>query len=141
MIRKRFLRVAEGDDQAALEAGVVVFLQEVLIEGEGVIVVPELRTVKYSMLASFLKEKIGEKNADIFFRDRVIDLGEGKKIHLCSDRTLKNYRYADVYLALHSTKFTVEEIENLHSWKSLIWVTWSKDEHLEWEAKHKPKRI
>lgn len=133
MTKKRFLRLASGDDKTAVAAGLATFLRECQVEGDGVIVVPMLKNVSATMLTGVLGHELANK----LYKNRSLSWG-GATISLCSDATLKNYRNAKVYLALWSTHYLVEEIEKLGSWRSLAWVTWLPNEAKEWAAKFKP---
>ncbi len=129
MVKSRYLRRAYGDDQAATTAGVVKFLQEVVAKGDGVIVVPSIGNVKSTMLVTTL----GEQLASRLIKDRSITV-QGRTISLCSDATLKNFTRSKVYLALWSSKSLVQELEKLHAWESLVWVTWLPEEGDLWAA-------
>lgn len=133
MIRTRFLRRAHGDDQAALAAGLSLFFRECEAKGDGVIVVPMLQYVSSSMLT----EVLGDELAKRFYKERRLSW-QGATISLCSDATLKNYRNANVYLALWSTNHLVDEVEQLGRWRSLVWVTWQPDEANAWAKKFNP---
>ncbi|QQB53221.1 hypothetical protein [Delftia acidovorans] len=134
MNRKRFLRLAYGDDIASTQAGLNKFLAEVKLEGPGVIVVPTLQNFSHTMLATV----IGEDAARAFLKDRTFSY-HGSTISLCSDRTLNNFRSAKVYLALWSSSHLIDEIESLHNWRSLIWVTWLPNEASAWKEAHNPE--
>lgn len=129
MAKSRYLRRAYGDDQEATTAGVVKFVQEVMAKGDGVIVVPNIGNVKSTMLVATLGEQLAKK----LIKDRSITI-QGRTISLCSDATLKNFTRANVYLALWSTKSLIAELEKLHAWDSLVWVTWLPEEGDIWAA-------
>jgi len=133
MTKKRFLRRAHGDDQAAVAAGLALFLRECEVVGDAVIVVPTLKNVSATMLTGVLGHELAKR----LYKDRSLPWG-GATISLCSDATLKNYRNAKVYLALWSTNHLVDEIEQLGSWRSLVWVTWLPDEANAWAEKFNP---
>ncbi|MEE9873349.1 MAG: hypothetical protein PBV86_21570 [Delftia lacustris] len=133
MNRKRFLRLANGDDMASAQAGLEKFLAEVKLEGSGVIVVPALQNFSHTMLATL----IGEDAAGAFLKHRTFTY-HGFTISLCSDKTLNNYRSARVYLALWSSSHLIDEIEILHNWRSLTWVTWLPNEASAWAEVHNP---
>lgn len=133
MVKNRFLRRAYGDDQAATTAGVKKFLHEVGQVGDGVIVVPSIKNVGTTMLATALGEPLAKR----LIKDRSICFAD-RSILLCSDATLRNFSRANAYLALWSSKSLVDEIEGLSPWRSLTWVTWLPKEADEWEKKHRP---
>jgi hypothetical protein len=133
MTRKRFLRRAHGVDHAATTAGLALFLQECEVEGDGVIVVPSLKNISATVLTEVLRLELANR----LYKERSLPWGKGT-ISLCSDATLKNYRNAKVYLALWSSNHLVDEIEQLGSWRSLVWVTWLPDEANAWAEKFNP---
>lgn len=136
MTKMRFLRRAHGDDQAAVAAGLALFLRECETEGDGVIVVPTLQNVSATMLTGVLGPELSKK----LYKDRSFTWG-ASTVSLCSDATLKNYSYAKVYLALWSSNHLVDEIEKLGSWRSLVWVTWLPDEANAWAERYNPSRF
>jgi hypothetical protein len=133
MTKKRFLRRAYGDDHAAVEAGLALLLQECEVQGDSVIVVPNLQNFSATMLAGLL----GPEQSRSLYKNRRLSW-RGRTVSLCSAATLNHNRYANVYLALWSNNHLVDEIEKLVSWRSLVWVTWQPDEANAWAERYNP---
>ena len=96
MKRERFLVKSFGDNIEGTKAGLIKLLQILEEHSNAVIVVPELGKVKNTMLVDVLGEELSKK----LIKDREIIFTNNKKISLCSQATLKNYKFADAYLAL-----------------------------------------
>ena len=135
MQRERFLVRAYGDDINATRFGLVQLLNLISNSEHAVIVVPGFEHLKDSMLSTVLGADLAKR----LIKQRAILLEEGKKISLCSALTLKNFKNANIYLALCSSKYTLQDIEELHQWRALIFVTWLPEEADEWIAKHEVK--
>lgn len=141
MKKNRFIRRANGSDVDALKVGLVCFLQKVIEQGDGVIVVPKYEHLDFSILHDLLVETFGEDFANRFLKDKKIGFTDGRFVHLCSNASLKNHSYGKVYLVLWGGNSIVDAIEGLHNWESLIWVTWTPSEGDEWQVKHNPDII
>lgn len=133
MTKNRFLRKATGDDQQATFAGVRLLMERIALEGNGVIVVPMLRSI------TMLENALPGLGLNQLPKLRTMRLQGENTISLCGDTTLKNYSRDSVYLALWSTPSTVAAIELLPHCQSIIWVTWNPDDAREWKKLHKPQ--
>ena len=130
MIKQRFLVKSYGDNIDGTRAGMVKLLELTDDHKSCVIVVPTLGHVKSSMLAKLLPEDIAKQ----LFKNRKVNFENGSTIELCSISTLKNFKYADAYLALWGSESTIREIEtNTYSANSVVLVTWTPKDSEEWE--------
>ena len=130
MNRERFLVKSFGDNIEGTRAGLVKLLQLLETYDHAVIVVPQIREVKSTMLANVFDESTLEalvKYGEINF------LG-GKKISLCAQATLKNYENADAYLVLWGSEYAINDIEALYRWKAVVFVTWLSNDSAKWEV-------
>lgn len=133
MNRERFLVKSLGDNPEGVREGLVKLIQLLDTCDHAVIVVPQLRQLKQTILADVL----GEENLRVLIKTREINFPGNKKISLCSQATLKDYEHADAYLALWGSQYTIEEIEALHKWKAVILVTWERVDSAKWEANNR----
>lgn len=132
MNRDRFLAKSLADNLEGTRAGLIKLVEILDKHNEGVIVVPKIQHIKISILATVLGKDLSKQLID----NREISFNDGKKIHLCSQATLKNYKFYSAYLVLWGSKESIEKIESLHSWKSAILVTWSPEDSKQWELDH-----
>lgn len=132
MNRNRFLVKSFGDNIEGTRVGLAKLLQLLNEYTHAVIVVPLIGQIKGSMLDKVLGEQLSKK----LIKDRVIELENGKKISLCAHSALKNFRGADIYLALWGTEQTIMDIEDLPQWKAAIHVTWLPQDSEKWTASH-----
>lgn len=134
MNRQRFLAKSSGDSIEGMRAGLVKLVEILGSEGyeNAAVVVPRLEHVKDTILADIL----GKILARQLIRDRSVLLTDGKKLSLCSEATLKNYKFEDAYLALWGTQQTIEAIEILTKWKSTVFVTWGPTDSDQWTKQH-----
>ncbi len=133
MQRERFLVRAHGDNLGATRAGLVHIIQSIAKDESAVIVVPDFNHLQASMLATAL----GEDLAKPLIKQRTLSLEDGKKISLCSAKTLKNFKYANLYLALWCSAFVLADIEALRQWRALTLVSWLPAEGDKWAAEKK----
>lgn len=96
MTKQRFLIKSYGDNLDGTRAGLIKLLELTNDHKICVIVVPRLGDVKHSLLAKVL----GEDLSKALIKNRKIALDNRSEIILCSIGTLKNFKYADAYLAL-----------------------------------------
>lgn len=132
MNRERFLVKSFGDNIEGTEVGVAKLVQLLGNHRSAVIVVPLIGSVKSTMLVKALGEPLSKQ----LIKDRVLTLEDEKTISLCAHSTLKNYRHADVYLALWGGEDTIRDIEDLPQWKATILVTWLPKDSEKWVATH-----
>ena len=132
MNRERFLVKSFGDNIDGTKAGLIKLIQLLDAHDHVVIVVPEIGKIKGTILV----DALGEDVSKALIKNREIAFQGNKKISLCAHSTLKNYRYADAYLALWGTEYMVADIEALTSWKSFVLVTWLPKDSAQWEAAH-----
>lgn len=132
MSRQRFLAKSLADDLAGTRAGLIHLLDLLKQPQRAVIVVPDLGSLKHSILEA----TVGDALATQLLKQRQIVFDEGSTIHLCSKATLKNFKYAEVYLSLWNDAGTIATIEAFELWKSLIMVTWNPDDSAQWEQAH-----
>lgn len=132
MNRERFLVKSYGDNINGTRIGLTQLLNLLKKYNNAVIVIPQLNTVNSTMLVDVLGDDISKK----LIKNREITLQGNKKINLCSQLTLKNYKYADIYLALWGTEYMIQEIEELKQWKAAILVTWLPQDSIKWEEMH-----
>lgn len=130
MIRERFLVKSFGDNIDGARAGLIKLIQLLDTYDHAVIVVPTIGDVKHSLLVDVL----GEDVSKALIKNREINFSDNKKISLCAQATLKNYRYADTYLALWGTEYTISDLEALPKWKAVVLVTWQPNDSVKWEA-------
>lgn len=130
MNRERFLVKSFGDNIEGTKAGLVKLVQLLETYDHAVIVVPEIGKVKSTMLANVFDED----TLRALIKNREINFPGNKKISLCAQATLKNYKYADAYLALWGSECTIDNIEALHRWKAAVLVTWQPNDSAKWEA-------
>ncbi|WP_155984198.1 MULTISPECIES: hypothetical protein [unclassified Thioalkalivibrio] len=130
MTRERFLVQSYGDNIEGTEFGLAKLMALLGDHSDAVIVVPQIGQVKDTLLVKVLGEKLSKK----LIKDRVLLLADGKKLSLCSHSTLKNYRHADLYLALWGTENMIMDIEDLTQWKAAILVTWAPKDSEKWSA-------
>jgi len=130
MSRERFLVKSFGDNIDGTRAGLIKLIQLLDTYDHAVIVVPEIGKVKSTMLVDVL----GEDVSKALIKNREITFSGNKKISLCAQATLKNYKYADAYLALWGSEYTIADIEALPQWKAVVLVTWQPNDSSKWEA-------
>ncbi|SIQ61719.1 hypothetical protein SAMN05880558_104191 [Aeromonas sp. RU39B] len=130
MNRERFLVKSFGDNIDGTKAGLIKLIQLLDTHDHAVIVVPEIGKVKSTMLV----DALGEDLSKALIKNREIAFPGNKKISLCAQSTLKNYRHADAYLALWGSEYTIADIEALPNWASLVLVTWLPKDSAQWEA-------
>ncbi|MDD2781475.1 hypothetical protein [Sulfuricurvum sp.] len=129
MNRERYLVKSNGDNIEGTRVGLINFLELCQKYGNGVIVVPMLQNVNHSMLTTVLGEELSKK----LIKNRTLAIENGKTISLCSANTLKNYTYANVYLALWGSKDTIQVIEKTcHNGKAIVLVTWIPEDSKDW---------
>ena len=119
-----------GDNIDGTRAGLVKLMQLLDTCDHAVIVVPEIGKVKGTMLV----DALGEDLSKALIKNREINFPNNKKISLCGQATLKNYKYADAYLALWGSEYTIADIEALNGWKAVVLVTWQPNDSAKWEA-------
>lgn len=137
MNRNRFLVKSFGDNIEGTEVGLTKLLQLLSDYTHAVIVVPVIGQVKDTMLVKVL----GEQRSKKLIKNRTLQLEDGKTISLCAHSALKNFRHADIYLALWGTEQTIIDIESLPQWKAAIHVTWLPKDSEKWAASHSVKVI
>jgi hypothetical protein len=130
--RTRFLVKSFGDNRDGTRAGLRSFLSNLQPKTIGVIVVPALSNVKDTILIDVLGEDLSRQ----LIKNREISLQNGATIRLCSIATLKNFQYADSYLALWAPASTIEAVERLTSWSTATVVTWLASDADNWLADH-----
>ena len=128
MERERFLVRSSGDNPDGTRVGIAKLLELLGNDKNGVIVVPNLKTVKDTMLATVLGSDLSKQ----LVKNREITFTDGNKVELCSEQTLKNFKRADVYLVLWGTEYIVEDIESLPFWSSFVLVTWTPADAQRW---------
>ena len=130
MNRQRFLVKSFGDNIEGTNAGLFKLL-EILNTGNcknATIVVPSIGQAGHTMLIAAL----GEELSKALIKNRFITFSDGKKLSLCGQATLKNFRYEDAYLGLWASGSMITEIEALPTWKSLVVVTWLPADSEQW---------
>jgi hypothetical protein len=132
MSRKRFLAKSYGDNPEGTKEGLVQMLRALGTYNNAVIVVPILKNVNASMLVKVLDEPL----SSTLIKDREVRTADGKTIHLCGQKTLKNYRCGDVYLDLWGSEDSIYAIEALPSWHQAILVTWHPQDSQKWEQEY-----
>lgn len=137
MKRMRYLVKAHGDDQTATVVGIAKFMEGMKNHKKGVVVVPNLSSVN----GGLFENALGKELAELFVKEREINIADGKTIYLCTRAALKDFGYADVYLLLWGGMAAIEAVEALTSWSVLIEVTWLEKDASYWQEKHKPKVI
>ncbi len=129
MKRERFLVKSLADNAEGTKAGLFKLLESLETYSSAVIVVPKLENVSHTMLAEVLGEPLSKQ----LIKDREISFTDNKKVSLCSEATLKNYKYSDAYLALWGSEQSIQTIETLPQCKYIVFVTWSSQDFEKWE--------
>lgn len=129
MHSSRFLVKSFGDNPEGCLVGLKKLFDLAGTHRSCVIVVPNFNQLQHSLLTTVL----GEQLTKTLIKNRKITLENQNTIELCSQATLKNFRYAEAYLALWGTKHTVDDIEALQQWTSFILVTWLPEDSTKWE--------
>lgn len=137
MNRKRYLVRANGADVEATRVGVSKCVELLGTDKNGVIVVPNLQNLQHTMLVGVL----GEDLAKTLIKERTITFRDGNRLDLCSEQTLKNFTRADVYLALWGSPAMVGKIEEIVSWRDLVFVTWLSSDADAWLDEHKDVHV
>jgi 5'-3' exonuclease len=132
MMRERFLVKSFGDNEEGSREGLEKAIDLLKKYDSLVIVVPTIGKIKDSMLTNLLNPELAKK----LIKDRELLFQNNKKISLCAQSAVKNYRNADVFLDLWGNKFSIQDIEALHHCKAVILVTWGPDDCAEWEKQH-----
>ncbi|MGZ6518819.1 MAG: hypothetical protein ACXVED_14625 [Bacteroidia bacterium] len=132
MNRERYLVKSYGDNIEGTRVGLTKLLELLNNHNNAVIVVPLIGQIKGTMLVNVLGEELSKQ----LIKDRVLKFGDGKTISLCAHSTLKNHRYADIYLALWGTEQTIMDIEELSQWKAAILITWLRKDSEKWTEKY-----
>lgn len=131
MIRERFLVKSSGDNPEGVRQGLVKTVDLLGSYQSAVVVVPTLGHLKDTILTNVLGPELSKK----LIKDREILLPDGKKILLCGQATLKNFRRHEVYLDLWGSKYSIREIEALPC-KAIVMVTCIPEDSAEWEQEH-----
>lgn len=134
MNRERFLVKSFGDNIDGARTGLAKLRQLLDTYDHAVIVVPSIGNVKHTMLVDVLVDVLGEDISKALMKNREINLSGNKKISLCAQATLKNYKYADAYLALWGSEHSISDIEALPQCKAIVFVTWQSNDSEKWEA-------
>jgi|SRR5690242_8017150 len=134
MDRQRFLSKSLGDNLEGTKRGIIKLLQILSADGykTATIVVPTIGRVKDTMLVDALGEPLSKE----LIKERYITLEGGKTLKLCGQATLKNFKYEDAYLGLWASKFMIDEIESLPTWRGLVIVSWLPGDYEEWLKKN-----
>ena len=132
MKRDRFLVKSFGDNIEGTKTGFIKLLQILEEYTNAVVVVPNLGNIKYTMIVDVL----GEALSNQLIKNRKIILTDNKIITLCSESTIIDCKYADVYLVLWGTNRNIQFIEALPQWKSMILVTWHPTDSEQWEKEN-----
>ena len=136
--KERYLLNAIGDDHAATRAGVEKFLELCQKYGNGVIYVPTKQHVDSTILAS----AVGQNLVKSLAKNKPATLPTGQKIELCSDRTFKNYKNADVYLVLWATPEMISTMENdSYTCRASVVVTWLENDADNWVSDYAPLEL
>ena len=132
MKRERFLVKSLTDNDERTKAGLVKVLESLEAYSSAVIVVPKLENISSTMLTKVLGESLSKQ----LIKDREIAFTDNKKVSLCSQATLKNYKYAEAYLALWGSEQSIQAIEALTLCKCIVFVTWSPKDSEKWEINY-----
>lgn len=136
--RERFLFDAYGDDHNATIAATAKFFELCKKYGNGIIYVPTMKMVEATLLAS----AIGEENVKKLAKNTSMSIPSGQKVGLCSDKTFKNYKNADVYLVLWASPGMINNVENnAHTSKAIVVVTWNEKDADSWISGYKPTKL
>ena len=136
-MRERFLVKSFGDNEEGAREGLEKANDLLRKYDSLVIVVPAIGKIKDSMLTDVLNPQIAKK----LIKDREVIFEGNKKVSLCAQSAVKNYRNSDVFLDLWGNKFSIQDIEALHYCKAIVLVTWGPDDSAEWEKQHLPTVI
>lgn len=129
MVLERFLVKSYGDNEEGTRQGLIKLIELCNKPLHGVIVVPTIGQVKGTILTNVL----GEELSKILIKNREVILNNGAKISLCGSNTLKNYKNAEIYLALWASKFTIQDIETqCYNCKYIVNVTWNPQDAEDW---------
>lgn len=132
MNRERYLVKSFGDNLDGTKAGLTKLIKVMDHHKNVVIVVPKIGDVKHTMLMDVL----GEKHSKELVKKRTLTFKDDRRLTLCGHATLKNHKYADAYLALWGSEQTIDDIEALPNWKSVVLVTWIPKDSEIWERNH-----
>lgn len=129
----RFLVKSYGDNIDGVKAGLGKLIELLGTYSSATIVVPTIGQVKNTMLTTVLGEQLSKK----LIKDRVITLEDGKKISLCGQSTLKNFKNDDVYLDLWGSASSIKNLEDLTYAKAIILTTWTPADSADWESSNR----
>jgi len=132
MVRQRFVARSLADDLAGTRAGLIQLLDLLKTPQEAIIVVPDLGTLKLSILSDVMGEPVAKQ----LLKDRKVTFTDGSTMYLCSKATLNNFKHAQAYLCLWNDAATIAAIEAFDLWRSIIVVTWNPSDSLRWEQAH-----
>ncbi len=127
-MRERYLIKSVGANADAVRLGFRKLLELLGKHTDAVVVVPTLGDLKHTILVDVLGTELSKK----LIKDREILLPGDKRILLCGQATLKNFRRHDIYLDLWGSKFSIAELEALPC-KAIVMVTWTREDSVEWE--------
>ena len=130
MNRERFLVKSYGDNIDGVKAGLKKLFELLGTYSSATIVVPMIGQVQNTMLPTVLGEKLSKK----LIKVRVIILEGGKKISLCGQSTLKNFKNDDVYLDLWGSSSSIKSLEDMTYAKAIILTTWTPADSVDWES-------
>ncbi|KUZ91271.1 hypothetical protein WI40_25840 [Burkholderia ubonensis] len=134
MYRNRFLVKSYGDNLEGTKIGIEKSIELLSTHSSLVIVVPDLNSVRSGGL---LEQALGHQVFKHLLKTREIVLGNTATLSLCTQATLKNFKRAEAYLALWGSKYTIDEIEALYDWKSVVFVTHIPEDSADWEKRQR----
>lgn len=126
----RFLVKSYGDNIDGVKAGLGKLLELLGTYDRATIVVPLIGQVNNTMLTDVLGEQLSRK----LIKDRVITLEGHKKISLCGQSALKNFRNDEIYLDLWGSASSISNLEKLTYAKAIILTTWTPADSAAWES-------
>lgn len=131
MMRERYLVKSFGSNPEGVLWGFRKILELLDSYSIAVVVVPTIGDLKHTILVDILGPELSKK----LIKDREIILEGNKRILLCGQATLKNFRRYEVYLDLWGSKYSVEELEALPC-KAIVMVTCMPEDSARWEQEH-----
>jgi len=132
MVQERFLVKSTGDNPDGVRHGLIKIIELLALFQSAVIVVPNLKNLKDTLLADVLGPELSKK----LINERELLFPDGKQLLLCGQHTLKNYRRHDVYLDLWGSKYSIKDIEALPNCRAIVMVTWLPEDSVEWIREH-----
>ena len=131
MNRERYLVKSAGGNIDGTRAGLAQFLKLLDQFDEGVIVAPDVSALKNGMFAMVLEE-VDPALAKALIQKREHVFSDSKKVSVCTQATLKNFKRSALYLVLWGSSYMIADVETFDRWGAVVLVSWQSPDYAAW---------